>query len=601
MKKIFTYILAVLATLLIFAVNSYAGDGPDNPDGLVLDKSVTKTPDSNGYYWLTLDSYVTGSIRMVTEMHPIDVILVLDTSSSLVDSFGSGNRLKPLQRAACAFLDNLQKYYVDGGAGDIARVGVITFASGAKKIVFDDLVYANADNVSALKTDINLYHAGRKDTDKDPEHLLGDYTDIHTGMGLAKEWINSIVDTQDRKSKKYVIVFTDGEPGGADGKIWVAREAVDNALEIKKTAEIFSIGCMSSTKENMYIKANGGSSDQEYKNTSISETEFLQRMSSNYPKAYFTCDNSKSLNTQRVVNLRKYDWDTEAPSPHPDYYQKASQDGSNLESIFEGISHVIGGASIEVNAYSRVDDIVTDTFSIPGGTTNIQVYTIPYVGESTWGTPTAFTDANISCTAKDDGTTLVRVTNFDFSKNWCGYQEVEKQYRGNKLRLMIPIIVKDGKDGGLEIPTNGPASGIYIMNDKGEYEKLGSYPEPDIDLPIAITIQKTGLAKAESAIFTVSKIVDKSSEKITSVILTGNGSGTPSVTVKGLTPGCSYEVKENDSWSWTYKPVEPQTKKCDISTTFTFANEKKTDVTVKNAEADVKNDFKSGTATSVSK
>ncbi len=65
-----------------------------------------------------------------------------------------------------------------------------------------------------------------------------------------------------------------------------------------------------------------------------------------------------------------------------------------------------------------------------------------------------------------------------------------------------------------------------------------------------ITIEVTGLKEGESAIFTVTKV--KPETHLYTVSITGNSSGTSSVTIKSLETGFNYKVSPINAWTWTY-------------------------------------------------
>lgn len=83
MKKIYTYILAAAAALLLSAA-AFADNDP-NPKALNLRKSVSKV--DRFHYTLTLEAYVTGeSITTTSDINfdiPCDIVLLLDESSSM--------------------------------------------------------------------------------------------------------------------------------------------------------------------------------------------------------------------------------------------------------------------------------------------------------------------------------------------------------------------------------------------------------------------------------------------------------------------------------------------------------------------------------------
>ena len=60
----------------------------NNPEGLELTKSVTDNGD--GTYTINLEAYTTGEITTSTGVKPVDIVLLVDMSSSMKSSFSEG-------------------------------------------------------------------------------------------------------------------------------------------------------------------------------------------------------------------------------------------------------------------------------------------------------------------------------------------------------------------------------------------------------------------------------------------------------------------------------------------------------------------------------
>lgn len=113
-KKLFAKVASLFSTANTAAVanDAAAADDTDNADkvdndGVVTSKSVTKNDD--GSYKIRLESYVTGAstTTTVTEAVPTDIVLVLDQSGSMAESFGSDEYIKVYD------LDKTKTYYVE--------------------------------------------------------------------------------------------------------------------------------------------------------------------------------------------------------------------------------------------------------------------------------------------------------------------------------------------------------------------------------------------------------------------------------------------------------------------------------------------------------
>ena len=79
----------ICAASLIAAAQENAANRLDNA-GVNTSKTVAG-PDPDGIYTLTLESYVSGTTILTTteERVPVDVVLVLDASGSMVSKFSS--------------------------------------------------------------------------------------------------------------------------------------------------------------------------------------------------------------------------------------------------------------------------------------------------------------------------------------------------------------------------------------------------------------------------------------------------------------------------------------------------------------------------------
>ena len=78
----------------VFAIQT-RGDTESTPaansEGLETKKSVSQTPDENGHYTITLESYAKGEVvtTTTTTTAPVDIVLVLDFSQSMTNAFDS--------------------------------------------------------------------------------------------------------------------------------------------------------------------------------------------------------------------------------------------------------------------------------------------------------------------------------------------------------------------------------------------------------------------------------------------------------------------------------------------------------------------------------
>lgn len=361
-------------------------------------------------------------------------------------------------------------------------------------------------------------------------------------------------------------------------------------------------------------------------------------------------------------------------------YCQIVDDNTDFSDIFEAISKQASGTANEaLSAASSNVDIVSNSFILPDdldATTiddYIHVFTQAliemdgdeYIFEKTgvsnpeilaphndyeyeiyndYGTLIGTKDIDDDIRVEIVGDNGIKVTNFDYSRNFCGpiYKEdgTLDHYQGHKIIIMIPIKMNPDAVGGPNVSTNGEGSGIYTQ-ESGD-KPLVEFESPTVSLPVNVYVEKEGLTGRESAKFKIeraliptnsdgtvkenwkiSDIPESDWEYVSTIFVTNSpnavrneDTGNPMVRVKGMpatkqvgedpvthTPiqrGLVYRISE-ENWSWSYTPkTEPQYTVTDkIDNPFTFKNEKRTaeniDVTVRHAESKVTNIFKTGT------
>lgn len=93
MKKFYKYAFLLLAAFLFAPLASRAQQS--NADIIKVDKQVTQTPDDKGQYWITLETFVTGTSVQTQTPVPSDIVLVLDVSGSM--AYESSTRVTTLE------------------------------------------------------------------------------------------------------------------------------------------------------------------------------------------------------------------------------------------------------------------------------------------------------------------------------------------------------------------------------------------------------------------------------------------------------------------------------------------------------------------------
>lgn len=643
MKQISKYIL-VLTALLVSTVSVIAQtDKTYNNDGGVSTYKQVDGPNSDGSYTITLETFATGTTTVTTSSTPVDIVLVLDFSKSMVDNNYTNKdgetktRLAALADAVNAFVDEIAQNdgYDDNGQrrkdqdGNVTTLGnrlaIITYTSSIKTPVSYQDVFANKESIkSAFATAVNQRSGS------------GTRTDL--GVDAAKTMLtNTIVPYRtgrNEESNKVVVLFTDGAPT-TDQKFNTsyANTAISKAKDIKTAtsyeAVVYTVGLVESD-------------DSDYSDC----ITFMKYVSSNYP------------NATSMTNAG------EGGTDEGEYFQDATK--ADLSDIFKSISEASGGSSEEIGSSTQVRDIVSSSFVIPEGTTanDITIKTQKIKSDGTgWLAEQDVEGVTPVISTNTAGNSTLTVQGFDYSKddtvegdgtgNWVGIRKPDPKdssqdfWAGQKLIIRFNVKVNEGTTaeqgttGGIT-QTNTPESGVYVYNETTEeYECVNNYTVPATVLPINIIIKKSGLRSGESASFEIWKIAAKTDEEGNIVynaigkpqpgekeytpkesdtqddILKGKGwdkwskvvvtnktatnGATITKTLLSLDPNWVYMVTEDD-WGWAYETTgaaEMQSTSTMIINPYTFTNKEKTGV-IKHAEAVSINHFATsanGTAT----
>lgn len=432
-----------------------------------------------------------------------------------------------------------------------------------------------ASDVQALKDAVNGLHAAGA-------------TAADFGMRKAELLLKDLNQREpDRESNKTVILFTDGDPTYNDGfQTAVAGNTISKAHDIKLIkaysdeeegdifTSVFTVGVFS--------------------NPSANTLDYMDYTSSNYPDATaWTPDSAHGT------------------KKHSNFFQNAS--GGDLSAVFRSIAHQAGGSGrTEVTAAAATTvDVVSQSFDLPdGASTDITVYFANCNGKSgdylTFDeehlipNPEEGTEGHVTITIEGN---KVTASGFEYSENWCGFDESINDYHGMKLMLLIPIEMSDDAVGGNAVGTNGPESGIYV-----DGKPVLIFEIPHIDLPTNLHIQKE-IADGECATFEIyrKKLEDGATweTKPFKTVMVIGGNNDNKVKLMGLDPHYLYKIVEA-GWSWTYDlekvtDKDGNTIEGDITSDklelnpFIFVNSKK-DRQIRHAESAVYNDFRTAGA-----
>ncbi len=472
----------------------YEGASGENNGGLVMSKTVTKG-EGDDQFLLTLEAFATGTTRTDTKEIPLDIVLVLDTSSSMSRDF-DGNiwgvadkdrRLTALKTAVNNFAESVAAKAKGsdgqyGGEDDVNyRIAVVEFASEAYNLTNGLVDMDTSRGLTQVKIAVSGLQAG------------GD-TYPATGLDMANSIFDANPISGDGQRGRVVIMFTDGYPAenGTDNiNYTLCDKAIASAQTSKRTygATVYTVGIFSGANPNSNIDTNfdyGNRRDAEKQ--LVAANRYMHYTSSNF-------QNAKSLRNG-------------GEKSGSSYYLAASN-ANSLNDVFKSISQTIGSTPVELTRTSVLRDVISDSFTLPEGYTDgdIKAYSVSCESSTknadgtytyTWKTTP---DADkYDVTVADDNKTI-NVTDFDYAANWVDQYDVGgSKSHGKKLVVEIPIVLDPDATGSVD--TNGPASGIYASADAET--AFANFKTPTVYVPfftvthVASTVDSaTGANKGE--------------------------------------------------------------------------------------------------------
>ena len=516
-------LLAAPAMPRLLRARALADDTKDNGNGngVVLDKKAEKITDST--YKITMEAYATGASTTQVSTEPVDIVLVLDVSGSMDDTMytytpvyktnlntqenyyieqsgeyqkvnwktsplgiilpegwytddlyevspktsendtdennvqfyervAGAKKIAALKTAVNGFIDNVAKNSPN------SQIAIVKFAGDKKNIVGNDTYREDGYtyNFSQIVRNLTTVDANGQTTLKNEINSLkpAGATAADYGMEHAQTIITGAANTG---HKKVVIMFTDGEPNHSNGfSNTVANNAINASKSIKDTgATVYTIGIFSGANGTPVTNWNGVGDTNKY----------MHLVSSNYK------------NATRMDETG----DATYPDGGKSYFLSAAT-SDDLNNIFQQISQEVGGADVKLESNSYILDTVTPYFDMPEGTDAVNFYTMDCNdvkdGKLTFDENTKTKAADVTYNEGSDGRTI-KVTNFDFSANWCGPRD--GVYGGKKLIIEFTVKVRDGFLGGNNVPTNvGETDGIY----DGEGKNHGKFVAPTVNVPI---------------------------------------------------------------------------------------------------------------------
>ena len=495
-----------------------AGGENDGEDALKISKTLEGWNKDTGT--LVLEAYSIGEYKteIIEKAVPVDIVLVLNQSGSMGDSFsGASNRQAAMKEAVNNFITKVSEKY--GEEAD-HRMAIVEF--GSLSNVLANWTEMDAQGAESLHGVINSL----------PKRPSG-ATNIGSGMQSAENLLigdGYKYTGENSKRHKVAIVFTDGVPTTSNEfDVGVANTALSSAKSMKDNGvTVYSVGVFGGADPEMLNgprqfywdvwlrnKPCTGEIGSKWNEISIlwwgdleqadaqAGNRFLNYLSNNFPSASEIGIVRGGINLG-LIGYTEYTITQNFPRESNKYYLTAD-DQTSLNQIFETIKDEIGSGSTSVtlDEESVVRDVMSPYFDVKG---DVKVYAVPSTGKGENG-EFLFDEGNkqeISGAANVNKDT-VEVTGFDFSTRYVAEEPREnpqtntKDYYGEKLRIEIPITVDYTKTlGGNGIPTNDASSGIYMTKESETPEKVFESPKADVNINYGFETSDTSIYVKQS-------------------------------------------------------------------------------------------------------
>ena len=216
-KKIVAMLMAVAMAFSLLPVTALAAGEEsnktyDDKDTATQETGVTasKTASANGDETYTITLKVDGTTKTETGKQnlPADIVLVVDTSTSMLAKVGQTTRLAIAKTAAANFASELMD------ASDAIRIGLYDFSG------------SNRTNVPLTSYKSTITQAIQNL--RTPEWYNQDGTNYTLGLNGAKD----ILQASEEGRQKFIVFISDGEPKNGKNGIDVSKKLIEQGVTI---------------------------------------------------------------------------------------------------------------------------------------------------------------------------------------------------------------------------------------------------------------------------------------------------------------------------------------------------------------------------------
>ena len=546
MKRIIALLLALILTVGLLPTVALAADG-ENPttdsgsvtkeaskDNLNLVKTVTKEGDN---YKVTLESWATGTVTTTTKTKPLDIVLLLDVSGSMVDKYSdekidkyvpydynwyggpifggydtTNSDLYGYQSTQYGVWHKLSdgtyvtvkvdvekhkwKYIYTYSYTSNGKTTTIEKSEGANDPPKTQFYYkesADTTKLDALKTAVSAFidnvatnspnsnisivkFAGDKyrDTEGNDTYKQSGYEYNYTQ--IVKKLTK--VDTNGVTAlKRAISALKAGGATASDYGLNKAQEALNGAKQ-ERVVILFTDGEPNHSREfDKKVATDAVNKARELKTATTKTTIYTVGVFKNLYEdvnLYMSSVSSNYPNASAQYNNKGKTWKvSDGGSDFGKYYMNATSPVDLLKA-FETISSEVSGG--ELGAEAVLTDVIAPNFALvaPEGTTGVTAYTVDKTAD---GWSTQKTTLTNGVTIGADG--QVSVTGFDYSENCVTTTAKPNTTNDYGKKLVVEFTIHHNNYGGTQ-PTNAGAS----IKDKAGKEVI---KVDDPSIPVKIT------------------------------------------------------------------------------------------------------------------
>ncbi|MCF0135360.1 MAG: VWA domain-containing protein, partial [Lachnospiraceae bacterium] len=492
MKRILSFLLCNMVMFSVFlpSISVQA----EEYDSIVT--NTTLTPSGNGVD-VHLEAYATGDITTIAAITPVDIVLVLDQSSSMKDSLGNSTKQKVLKNVVSNFIDSVAEQF-DASTSD-HRMSIVTVSNNAT--VKTNWTFVNDTGKTSLKNSIDSLSASNNSAAM-----------FDKGMEKVKELLGTNYGYSGENTTRYkaVIVFTDGVPSNGNTNSFSTAIA-DDALELAKAikdngATIYSVGLFDGADpyqlygdvwgytafEDIPCSGEtgslwGGSTITSLLTSGVKPVDapaanrFLNYLSSNFlaTSIGITWVTGKNPGNHEIFGIavtgNGYQITANFPAVKSGYYLVA--DGADsLNAIFQSISYQIATSNVSLGSDTSIKAVIPETFTLPASAGDVHVYTAAYSGSgNSFAQKVNATGMTVTI---DEATRTISVKGFNYKNDFISTAKKADNTYGKKLIIEYHLDTAPGFLGGNNIPLGN----ILMLDEEGVIAK--SFPQTQVNIPI---------------------------------------------------------------------------------------------------------------------